>query len=57
MDLYSENIQNVNKNIKDAQNRKLAVKIGNIIESVSNENIYSLEQYLNAWILDIWAKN
>lgn len=48
MDLYSENIQNVNKNIKDAQNRKLAVKIGNIIESVSNENIYSLEQYLNA---------
>jgi DNA modification methylase len=48
MDLYSENIHNANRNIKDAQNGKLVIKLDNVIESSPTENIHSLEQYLNA---------
>jgi DNA modification methylase len=47
MDLYSENIHNANKNIKDAQNGKLAVKLDNVIESFPTDNVHSLEQYRN----------
>jgi site-specific DNA-methyltransferase (adenine-specific) len=48
IDLYPENVSRAEKNIKDAQSGKLAVKLNNIIENIPIENhIPSLEYYLN----------
>jgi DNA modification methylase len=48
IDVYSENIVKAEKNIKDAQKGKLAIKLDGFAERVSAEEIPSLESYLDA---------
>lgn len=48
IDLYLENAVKANKNISDAINGKLNVKLQNQLRDISIENVKSLEAYLNS---------
>lgn len=48
IDLYPENIHKAERNIKDAQKGKVAIKVDNVIGNIPENNIPPLESYLNA---------
>jgi DNA modification methylase len=49
IDLYPENVDKAERNIKDAQKGKVAIKVGSAIVNIPMENnIPPLESYLGA---------
>ena len=49
IDLYPENVDKAERNMKDAQKVKVAIKVDNVIGNMPKENnIPPLESYLDA---------